>query len=63
MIYRGSLARGPARDSDGFPKWIEWKGVQYQTPDYDILHGFAFDGIAEAIDGTRIEPDLSLIHI
>ena len=57
MIYRGSLAEGPARDSDGLPKWIEWKGVQYQPPDPDTLHGFVYDSIVDAIDGTPIEPD------
>lgn len=57
MIYRGSLERGPARDSDGLPKWIEWKGVQYQTPHYDVIHGFIYDSAVEAVDGTPIEPD------
>lgn len=50
------------RPTDGLPYTIFHKGETYEVPQMHTIEQWAADGIAEALDGCRVEPDGSCEH-
>ena len=53
----GEVILGEARESDGLPETVEWRGEVFDTPPLECLEGWVWDSVCEALDGSTVEPD------
>ena len=46
-----------ARDVDGWPTVIQWRGEKFNAPTFEEVQEWFFDGICESLLGHRVELD------
>jgi hypothetical protein len=52
-----NIKRGPNREDDGLPEYVEWSHERYETPPYEQVEEWVSDSVCESLTGDMVEPD------